>query len=109
MSKHVIRNGLQLPITGQPTPDLDTSIPARHVALHAADYPGLKPSLRVSLGDSVVRGQLLFDDKAVSQAYVIRHRLLARFTRYTEALEEHFSQSLLNRVELNVRAESLKV
>ena len=66
MSKHVIRTGLQLPITGQPTLDLDTAIPARHVALQAADYPGLKPSLRVSVGDAVVRGQLLFEDKSVS-------------------------------------------
>ena len=66
MSKHVIRNGLQLPITGQPTSDLDSSLPARRVALHAADYPGLKPSLRVSVGDSVFRGQLIFDDKAVA-------------------------------------------
>ena len=66
MSKHVIRNGLQLPITGHPPPDLGASIPARHVALHAADYPGLKPSLCVSVGDSVVRGQLLFEDKSLS-------------------------------------------
>ena len=66
MSKHVIRTGLQLPITGRPTLELDTSTPARHVALHAADYPGLKPSLRVSVGDTVVRGQLLFEDKSVS-------------------------------------------
>ena len=66
MSKHVIRTGLQLPITGRPTLELDTPTPARHVALHAADYPGLKPSLRVSVGDTVVRGQLLFEDKSVS-------------------------------------------
>jgi hypothetical protein len=50
-----------------------------------------------------------FSMTKLSQACVIRHRPLARFMRYTEALEGHFSQSLLSRVELSERTESLKV
>lgn len=63
MGVHRIRKGLDLPIQGRPAQEIDrASAPAR-VALMAADYIGLKPTMFVAVGDSVRRGQALFEDK----------------------------------------------
>ena len=65
MGLHTFRKGLQLPIAGSLPQHVDRARPARHVALVAADYIGLRPAMRVSVGDDVARGQLLFEDKKV--------------------------------------------
>ena len=58
-----IRRGLDLPIAGEPVQQIgDLKQPAR-VALLGADYPGLKPTLLVTEGEHVKRGQTLFTDK----------------------------------------------
>lgn len=54
--------GLDLPITGQPSQDVDVKATSR-VAVIAADSIGLRPTLHVADGDVVRAGQLLFDDK----------------------------------------------
>jgi len=56
---------LRLPISGAPQPPIEDAPPARHVALLAADYVGLRPTMHVSVGDAVSRGQLLFEDKTM--------------------------------------------
>ncbi|MCH7743212.1 MAG: Na(+)-translocating NADH-quinone reductase subunit A [Proteobacteria bacterium] len=58
-----IKRGLDLPITGSPEQTIASSRPARSVALLAHDYPGLKPTMEVTVGDRVDAGQLLFTDK----------------------------------------------
>lgn len=58
-----IRKGLDLPITGRPELRVDEAKMARSVALIGADFVGLKPTMEVSPGDRVKRGQLLFTDK----------------------------------------------
>ncbi len=58
-----IKRGLNLPISGSPEQKIESSRPARSVALVGYDYPGMKPTMEVSVGDSVVAGQLLFTDK----------------------------------------------
>lgn len=63
MALHKIRKGLRLPIVGEPEQRVDDGkVPAR-VALVAADYHGLRPTMHVQAGDQVKRGQLLFEDK----------------------------------------------
>ena len=57
------RKGLDLPIAGEPEPVLEEARPPRRVALLGADYPGMKPTMRVQPGDAVRRGQVLFEDK----------------------------------------------
>ena len=61
--QHKFRRGLRLPITGEPVQTVETAPPTRYVALVAADYVGLRPTMHVSVGDTVARGQLLFEDK----------------------------------------------
>ena len=65
MARHRITRGLALPIAGEPSGPVEDARPPRHVALLAADYVGLRPTMHVSAGDTVARGQLLFEDKTV--------------------------------------------
>lgn len=63
MALHIVKKGLDLPITGTPAQVIESGAVSRRVALLAGDYPGLKPTLLVQSGDHVRRGQALFEDK----------------------------------------------
>lgn len=63
MSLHKIAKGMVLPISGEPDPVVCDGVSPRSVALVADDYAGMKPTMHVSVGDRVLRGQLLFEDK----------------------------------------------
>ena len=63
MALHKIRRGLSLPILGEPAQTVREGNAPGRVALLAADAIGLRPTMRVEVGDDVRRGQLLFEDK----------------------------------------------
>lgn len=63
MTLHKVTRGLHLPITGEPAQEIDTARSPGKVALVAADYVGMRPTIHVAPGDTVKRGQLLFEDK----------------------------------------------
>jgi Na+-transporting NADH:ubiquinone oxidoreductase subunit A len=63
MAVHSNRKGLDLPLAGAPALQVADARPSSRVALLAADVPGLKPALAVQAGDTVLRGQKLFEDK----------------------------------------------
>ena len=58
-----IKRGLNIPLAGAPSVEVDASLATRAVALLGADYHGMKPTMAVQVGDSVKRGDLLFTDK----------------------------------------------
>ena len=58
-----IKRGLDIPLAGAPSGDLDTAVSTRAVGLLGADYHGMKPTMAVQVGDVVKRGDLLFTDK----------------------------------------------
>lgn len=58
-----ITKGLNLPISGDPLQEIQGGPSVRTVALLGDDYVGMKPTMRVSEGDSVKTGQVLFTDK----------------------------------------------
>jgi len=60
--KKIIRKGLNLPITGAPSQQIEDKIVGQ-VALMGRDYNGMKPSMRVKEGDLVKKGQVLFECK----------------------------------------------
>lgn len=63
MSLTKLKKGLNLPITGEPRQEIsDATVPTR-VAICAADYPGMRPTMHCQVGDDVARGQVLFEDK----------------------------------------------
>ncbi len=64
MALHTIRKGLDLPITGEPAQEIDeTPTKATRVAVIADDFPGMRPRMFVTEGDTVKRGQPLFEDR----------------------------------------------
>lgn len=63
MSAHLIRKGLDLPLAGAPHQRIEVGAPVSHVALLAADMPGLRPQMLVEVGHSVLRGQPLLSDR----------------------------------------------
>ncbi len=59
-----IKKGLDIPISGKPENVINASANAvRHAAVLGTDFPGLKPSMQVEVGDVVDKGQTLFTDK----------------------------------------------
>ena len=63
MGLHRAKKGLDLPISGQPEQTVHDAPHITRVALIGDDYPGLRARLSVQEGDSVERGQLLFEDR----------------------------------------------
>jgi len=63
MARHTTRRGLDLPLAGQPEQSVHPARQVTRVAVLADDYVGMKPTMHVRAGDSVRRGQLLFEDK----------------------------------------------
>jgi Na+-transporting NADH:ubiquinone oxidoreductase subunit A len=58
-----IKKGLDLPIKGNPKQEISEEKHVKTVALLGSDYSGMKPTMLVSVGDSVKLGQKLFLDK----------------------------------------------
>jgi Na+-transporting NADH:ubiquinone oxidoreductase subunit A len=58
-----LKQGLDLPISGQPIQDIKPGPQIKKVGMIGDDYIGLRPSMLVAVGDSVKRGQVLFTDK----------------------------------------------
>ena len=48
-----IKKGLDLPISGTPRQSIEQGNAARSVAVLGPDYPGMKPTMEVKLGDTV--------------------------------------------------------
>ena len=63
MAVHVIKRGLDLPITGAPSTTVDEGQSVTRVALLADEHPLMKPRMHVSEGDQVKTGQLLYEDR----------------------------------------------
>ena len=63
MAVHTIKKGLDLPITGEPVQQIEDSPSPTTVALVARDYQFMKPRMHIAVGDTVARGQLLFEDR----------------------------------------------
>ncbi len=57
-----INKGLDVPIAGEPSEQITEHLP-RHVAIVGYDYIGMKPTMNVKVGDTVAKGQPLYQDK----------------------------------------------
>jgi Na+-transporting NADH:ubiquinone oxidoreductase subunit A len=56
-----LKNGLDIPIVGEPEQAILGVPSVKSVALLGCDYIGLKPSMQVAEGDRVKLGQTLFN------------------------------------------------
>ena len=61
-----IKKGLNVPIKGSPEQFVSDTKTVSRVALVGYDYVGMKPTMAVSIGDTVKKGQLLFTDKKMA-------------------------------------------
>ena len=64
------KKGLNLPISGNPSLDVDSSTAINSIAILGSDYVGLKPTMLVEEGDTVYSGQKLFENKKNPGTYV---------------------------------------
>lgn len=63
MALHTIKKGLDIPITGEPKQEVAEAPAVTHVAVMAADFVGMRPRMKVIVGDTVQRGTALFEDR----------------------------------------------
>lgn len=66
MSLHKITKGLDLPISGDPIQVVREVRQPTRVAIMADDFPGMRPGMKVKEGETVRRGQPLFEDRTRS-------------------------------------------
>jgi Na+-transporting NADH:ubiquinone oxidoreductase subunit A len=58
-----IKKGLDLPIEGAPEQKVQNGPTVTKVAILGEEYNGMRPTMHVQVGDTVKKGQLLFEDK----------------------------------------------
>ncbi|MDH3685317.1 MAG: Na(+)-translocating NADH-quinone reductase subunit A [Myxococcales bacterium] len=63
MAVHRIKKGLDLPISGDPVQRIESGAEVGRVALLGDDTAGVRARLAVAEGDTVQRGQLIFEDR----------------------------------------------
>ncbi|NDD36642.1 MAG: hypothetical protein EBZ26_10135 [Flavobacteriia bacterium] len=64
MSKtHTIRKGLNLPLVGAPSAQVEEAPLSSSFALNPEEFTGLSPKLAVKEGDAIQAGQCIFHDK----------------------------------------------
>lgn len=63
MSLHRLKKGLDLPISGTPEQQIQDGNRVKRVAVVGDDFPGMKARMLIAEGDTVKRGQPLFEDR----------------------------------------------
>ncbi|HDS1200576.1 TPA: Na(+)-translocating NADH-quinone reductase subunit A [Shewanella algae] len=58
-----IKKGLDLPLAGGPKQVIHDGPAIRHVATLGEEYIGLRPTMKIKVGDKVQKGQVIFEDK----------------------------------------------
>lgn len=58
-----IKKGLDIPLAGSPKQEIHDGPTIKHVAVLGEEYVGMRPTMLVEVGDSVKKGQALFEDK----------------------------------------------
>ncbi|MEC9263198.1 MAG: NADH:ubiquinone reductase (Na(+)-transporting) subunit A, partial [Pseudomonadota bacterium] len=55
-----IKKGLDLPISGAPTQQIQDGLTVSRAAILGEEYVGMRPTMHVQVGDKVKKGQLIF-------------------------------------------------
>ncbi|MGI5308540.1 Na(+)-translocating NADH-quinone reductase subunit A [Rheinheimera sp. WS51] len=58
-----LKKGLDIPLSGSPKQEISTGNSIKTVAVLGEEYVGMRPTMSVEVGDSVKKGQVLFEDK----------------------------------------------
>ncbi|MEO0915738.1 MAG: hypothetical protein AAFY31_01970, partial [Pseudomonadota bacterium] len=69
MQHFTIRRGARAPADPAPTGPIEDAQGVTSIAILGADWPGLRPKLKVDKGARVVRGDVLFTDRKHHEAF----------------------------------------
>lgn len=58
-----LKKGLDIPLAGSPKQEISTGNVINTVAVLGEEYIGMRPTMAVEVGDTVKKGQVLFEDK----------------------------------------------
>lgn len=58
-----LKKGLDIPLAGSPKQEISTGNTINTVAVLGEEYIGMRPTMSVEVGDTVKKGQVLFEDK----------------------------------------------
>ncbi|MDP5136475.1 Na(+)-translocating NADH-quinone reductase subunit A [Rheinheimera baltica] len=58
-----LKKGLDIPLAGSPKQEISTGNAIKTVAVLGEEYIGMRPTMSVEVGDTVKKGQVLFEDK----------------------------------------------
>ncbi|MCF1428226.1 MAG: Na(+)-translocating NADH-quinone reductase subunit A [Shewanella sp.] len=58
-----IKKGLDLPLSGRPEQAIHDGPAIKHIATLGEEYIGLRPTMKIRVGDKVQKGQVIFEDK----------------------------------------------
>ncbi|GGW65017.1 Na(+)-translocating NADH-quinone reductase subunit A [Alishewanella tabrizica] len=58
-----LKKGLDIPLAGSPKQEITTGNTVTTVAVLGEEYVGMRPTMAVEVGDTVKKGQVLFEDK----------------------------------------------
>ena len=58
-----LKKGLDIPLAGSPKQEISTGNSINTVAVLGEEYIGMRPTMSVEVGDTVKKGQVLFEDK----------------------------------------------
>jgi Na+-transporting NADH:ubiquinone oxidoreductase subunit A len=58
-----LKKGLDIPLAGSPKQEISTGNAITTVAVLGEEYVGMRPTMSVEVGDTVKKGQVLFEDK----------------------------------------------
>lgn len=58
-----LKKGLDIPLAGSPKQEITTGNAITTVAVLGEEYVGMRPTMAVEVGDTVKKGQVLFEDK----------------------------------------------
>ena len=63
MADFKIKKGFDIKVAGKPKPEIEDHANPGHFAVYPSEFEGIKPRLKVSEGDRVKRGDILFENK----------------------------------------------
>lgn len=63
LAEFIIKKGLDIKVLGKPAPEIEEYANPQLFAVYPNEFEGLKPRLKVVAGDSVKRGDILFENK----------------------------------------------
>ncbi|MBN2162306.1 MAG: hypothetical protein JXR25_05235 [Pontiellaceae bacterium] len=63
MANFKIKKGFDIKVLGKPTPEIEEYANQQFFAVYPTEFEGIKPRLKVQAGDSVKRGEALFENK----------------------------------------------